>query len=387
MATLRYVAGNSITLLKNGVDFFPALEAAIDSARVEVHLETYIFADDVTGRRIAAALARAAQRGAVVRVVADGFGSRDFFPAAMIAALEKSGVEVLIYRPDLARFSFRRYRLRRMHRKIAVIDGETGFIGGINIIDDTNTPNHTPPRYDYAVKLTGPLVQELRPVVHRLWQILTWTNFRSRLYCTFPKLPPAGPAGTHLAALAIRDNLRHRNDIEAAYIDAIDNARDEVIIANAYFFPGATFRRALANAAERGVRVSLLLQGRVEYRWLHHATRALYGALLANGVQIIEYHKSFMHAKVAVIDDAWATVGSSNIDPFSFMLSREANVFVRDAAFCAQLRHSLRIAIQDGAAPVHLNEWKKRPMSERFLAWLAFGLGRFALGILGYPQK
>ena len=387
MATLRYVAGNSITLLKNGVDFFPALEAAIDSARVEVHLETYIFADDVTGRRIAAALARAAQRGAVVRVVADGFGSRDFFPAAMIAALEKSGVEVLIYRPDLALFSFRRYRLRRMHRKIAVIDGETGFIGGINIIDDTNTPNHTPPRYDYAVKLTGPLVQELRPVVHRLWQILTWTNFRSRLYCTFPKLPPAGPAGTHLAALAIRDNLRHRNDIEAAYIDAIDNARDEVIIANAYFFPGATFRRALANAAERGVRVSLLLQGRVEYRWLHHATRALYGALLANGVQIIEYHKSFMHAKVAVIDDAWATVGSSNIDPFSFMLSREANVFVRDAAFCAQLRHSLRIAIQDGAAPVHLNEWKKRPMSERFLAWLAFGLGRFALGILGYPQK
>ena len=387
MATLRYVAGNSITLLKNGVDFFPALEAAIDSARVEVHLETYIFADDVTGRRIAAALARAAQRGAVVRVVADGFGSRDFFPAAMIAALEKSGVEVLIYRPDLALFSFRRYRLRRMHRKIAVIDGETGFIGGINIIDDTNTPNHTPPRYDYAVKLTGPLVQELRPVVHRLWQILTWTNFRSRLYCTFPKLPPAGPAGTHLAALAIRDNLRHRNDIEAAYIDAIDNARDEVIIANAYFFPGATFRRALANAAARGVRVSLLLQGRVEYRWLHHATRALYGALLANGVQIIEYHKSFMHAKVAVIDDAWATVGSSNIDPFSFMLSREANVFVRDAAFCAQLRHSLRIAIQDGAAPVHLNEWKKRPMSERFLAWLAFGLGRFALGILGYPQK
>lgn len=387
MATLRYVEGNSITLLKNGVDFFPALEAAIDSARVEVHLETYIFADDVTGRRIAAALARAAQRGAVVRVVADGFGSRDFFPAAMIAALEKSGVEVLIYRPDLALFSFRRYRLRRMHRKIAVIDGETGFIGGINIIDDTNTPNHTPPRYDYAVKLTGPLVQELRPVVHRLWQILTWTNFRSRLYCTFPKLPPAGPAGTHLAALAIRDNLRHRNDIEAAYIDAIDNARDEVIIANAYFFPGATFRRALANAAARGVRVSLLLQGRVEYRWLHHATRALYGALLANGVQIIEYHKSFMHAKVAVIDDAWATVGSSNIDPFSFMLSREANLFVRDAAFCAQLRHSLRIAIQDGAAPVHLNEWKKRPMSERFLAWLAFGLGRFALGILGYPQK
>ena len=274
-----------------------------------------------------------------------------------------------------------------MHRKIAMIDGEIGFVGGINIIDDANTPNHTPPRYDYAVKLSGPLVQELRPVVHRLWQILTWTNFRNRLSCNFPKLAPAGPAGTHLAALVIRDNLRHRNDIEDAYLDAIDNAREEVIIANAYFFPGAAFRRSLASAAARGVRVTLLLQGRVEYRWLHHATRALYGALLASGVQIIEYHKSFMHAKVAVVDDSWATVGSSNIDPFSFMLSREANIIVRDAAFCAQLRHSLRMAIQDGAAPVHLKEWKQRPMSERFMAWLAFGLGRFALGVLGYPQK
>lgn len=384
---LRYVAGNSITLLKNGGDFFPALEAAIDSAATEVHLETYIFADDTTGRRIANALQRAAQRGAVVRVVVDGFGSRDFLPQAMIAELEKDGVELLIYRPDVARFSFRRYRLRRMHRKIAMIDGEIGFVGGINIIDDANTPNHTPPRYDYAVKLSGPLVQELRPVVHRLWQILTWTNFRNRLSCNFPKLAPAGPAGTHLAALVIRDNLRHRNDIEDAYLDAIDNAREEVIIANAYFFPGAAFRRSLASAAARGVRVTLLLQGRVEYRWLHHATRALYGALLASGVQIIEYHKSFMHAKVAVVDDSWATVGSSNIDPFSFMLSREANIIVRDAAFCAQLRHSLRMAIQDGAAPVHLKEWKQRPMSERFMAWLAFGLGRFALGVLGYPQK
>ena len=131
----------------------------------------------------------------------------------------------------------------------------------------------------------------------------------------------------------------------------------------------------------------LLLQGKVEYRWLHHATRALYGSLLAGGVEIIEYHKSFMHAKVAVIDDDWATVGSSNIDPFSFMLSREANVIVRDANFSAQLRHSLLAAILDGAVPVELSEWKQRPFLERFEAWLAYGSARFILGTLGYPQK
>ena len=387
MTTPRYVAGNSITLLKNGTDFFPALEAAIDAAQTEVHLETYIFADDTAGQRIVAALCRAAQREVIVRVVVDGFGSRDFFTPKIADELLKSDAEVFIYRTEAFRFSFRRYRLRRMHRKIAMIDGHTAFIGGINIIDDINTPHHTPPRYDYAVKIMGPLIQELRPVVHRLWLLLSWTQLRSRKHGMFPRVPPASPRGTHLAALVVRDNLRHRNDIEEAYLDAIENARDEIIIANAYFFPGLGFRRALVAAAARGVKVKLMLQGRVEYRWLHHATRALYGSLLAGGVEIIEYHKSFMHAKVAVIDDTWATVGSSNIDPFSFMLSREANIIVRDASFSAQLRHSLLAAIHDGAVPVDLKEWKQRPRLERFMAWLAYGSARLILGTLGYPQK
>ena len=320
-------------------------------------------------------------------MVIDGFGSHDFFPPEMADELTKSGVEIFIYRSEAFRFSFRRHRLRRMHRKISVIDGHTGFIGGINIIDDVNTPHHTPPRYDYAVKIAGPLVEELRPVVHRLWLLLSWTQFRSRKQNMFPQVPPAAPRGTHLAALVIRDNLRHRDDIEEAYLDAIEHARDEIIIANAYFFPGQSFRRALVAAARRGVKVKLMLQGRVEYILLHHATRALYGFLLDGGVEIIEYHKSFMHAKVAVIDDNWATVGSSNIDPFSFMLSREANVIVKDAIFCAQLRHSLLAAIRDGAIPIDLKEWKKRPFLERLMAWLAYGSARVILGTLGYPQK
>ena len=387
MATPRYVAGNSITLLKNGADFFPALEAAIDGAQTEVHLETYIFADDMVGQRIAAALRRAAQRNVVVRIVIDGFGSRDFFPPEMTDELLRSGAEVFIYRQEALQFSFRRHRLRRMHRKIAMIDGHIAFIGGINIIDDINTPHHTPPRYDYAVKLMGPLVQELRPIVQRLWQLLSWTRVRTRKHGMFPSIAAAAPCGTHLAALVIRDNLRHRDDIEEAYLDAIENARHDILIANAYFFPGLGFRRALVAAATRGVKVKLILQGRVEYRWLHHATRALYGSLLAGGVEIVEYHKSFMHAKVAVIDDDWATVGSSNIDPFSFMLSREANIIVRDANFSAQLRHSLIAAIQDGALPVGAKEWKQRPLWERLMAWLAYGAARFTLGTLGYPQK
>jgi phosphatidylserine/phosphatidylglycerophosphate/cardiolipin synthase-like enzyme len=134
--------------------------------------------------------------------------------------------------------------------------------------------------------------------------------------------------------------LALRSQIERAYLKALGGARREVLIANAYFFPGRRFRRALAEAARRGVRVRLLLQGRAEYVLPHLATQSLYEPLLGAGVEIVEYHRSFMHAKVAVIDD-WATVGSSNIDPFSLLLAREANVVVVDAGFAATLRERL----------------------------------------------
>ncbi len=383
----RYISGNAITLLRNGADYFPALERAIQAARAEIYLETYIFADDATGRRIASELERAAQRGVVVRVSVDGFGSRDYLPEALVRNMESAGVQVLIYRPEIGTFNIRRNRLRRLHRKIVLIDGEVAFVGGINIIDDLNTPKHTPPRVDFAVQIEGPLTAEIQPVVHRLWQLLAWTNFKQRLRAE-PLVPAVTRArGKQAAALVVRDNLRHRNDIEEAYLEAIENARRDITIACAYFFPGVEFRHALIRAAERGVRVRLLLQGRVEYVWLHYATRALYGSLLTAGIEIYEYHDSFMHAKVAVMDDEWATVGSSNIDPFSFLLSREANVVVRDVYFCGELRASLADMLRHGSRPIALQHWNKRPLRERLVAWLAYGLGRVTMGMLGYPQR
>ena len=159
-----------------------------------------------------------------------------------------------------------------------------------------------------------------------------------------------------------RDNIRHRRDIENAYLDAIDSATDEIIIANAYFLPGRRIRQALAQAAARGVRVVLLLQGRVEYVLLHYASRALYGMLLGAGIEIYSYHKSFLHAKVAVIDGRWATVGSSNIDPFSLMLAREANVVAIDAGFAGTLRDSLLQAISEGSQQIMADHWNQQPL-------------------------
>jgi cardiolipin synthase len=162
------------------------------------------------------------------------------------------------------------------------------------------------------------------------------------------------------AGLLLRDNLVHRRSIERAYLKAIGSAKREVLIANAYFFPGRRFRRALIEAMRRGVPVRLLLQGRIEYTLPHLATQAMYPPLLAAGIEIVEYHRSFLHAKVAVIDD-WATVGSSNIDPFSLLLAREANVVVFDAGFAAELRGQLRVAMAEGGKPIEREQLARRP--------------------------
>ncbi len=381
-----YLPGNAIALLETGSAFFPALLAAIDSAQQEFHLETYIFEDDATGRAVAGALCRAARRGVAVRVMVDGFGSPNF-SGTLRPLLEAAGAQVLIYRPEIAPFRLRRHRLRRLHRKLAVADGRTAFVGGINIVDDIDLAHPAPPRFDYAVRLEGPLLAPIHASVHRLWSQVAWAGFRRRLRLPPPIPAPAEPPGTMRAAFIIRDNLRHRRDIEKAYLDAIGRARGEIVLANAYFLPGLRFRHALLEAAGRGVRVSILLQGRIEYTLQHYATQALFGTLLAAGVRVFEYHLSFLHAKVAVIDRYWATVGSSNIDPFSLLLAREANVVISDREFADALRASLESAIRDGARELLPDDWKRQSRLRRLINWIAYGAVRLLIGIAGYGGK
>jgi cardiolipin synthase len=392
----EYVAGNRLTLLRNGEEYFPALVAAMDAAAHEVFLETYIFADDETGSLVADALARAAARGVAVHLLLDGYGARDFAPRFRRMLVE-AGAHVLFFRPDIRPWPIRRRpaRLRRMHRKLASVDGRVAFVGGINIIDDYDTPGHKPPRYDYAVRIEGPLAARVRAEAARLWMRVSWATLGRRWpgWQMFerrdsePPPPAAAQADGQLAALVVRDNLRHRRDIELAYLEQIAAARSDILIACAYFFPGRRFRQALAAAAARGVRVSLLLQGRVEYALLHYASRALYGRLLGAGIRIYEYHKSFLHAKVAVFDDEAACVGSSNIDPFSLLLAREANVFVRDRRFAQELRASLEAAMRAGARRVPLRTWRRLPVLTRLAIWAGYRLARLVMAFYGYGRE
>lgn len=383
----RFLPGNAIDLLRNGREFFPALLEAVANAQHDIGIETYIFADDPTGNRVADALIAAAARGVAVRVLVDGWGARHYLSRALEGRMVAGGVRLHKYRPEVAPWQFRTYRMRRLHRKLAHIDGQVAFVGGINIIDDMNTPGHKPPREDFAVRIRGPLLGVIVPKMARLWEIVALLSLDVDSTQELEEAVIVERAGSTTAKFLVRDNLRHRGDIETAYLAAIRTARREIIIANAYFFPGVRFRHALVDAAQRGVTVTLLLQAKVEFKLLHYASRALYGQLIDAGVNIEEYSQSFLHAKVAVIDDRWATVGSSNIDPYSLLMAREANVVVRDPVFADRLRMELLAMIAGGAARVAPLRWAGRPRLEKALCWAAFGFVRVALGVMGYGGR
>ena len=381
-----FVPGNRVTLLCGGDTYFSAIEAAFDRARQEINLETYIYRDDVTGQRIARALTRAAARGVEVRVVVDGFGSSEL-PPGMLERLRADGVRVAVFGPRISPWSFRRERLRRMHRKIVVVDREIAFVGGINIVDDNEPAGDMGPRHDYAVAVRGPLVDVIHLAVARLWRLLAWRSLRGEAIRRVALPGSTADAGTTRAAFLVRDSLRHRRDIENAYLRAIECAETEIMLAHAYFLPGAEFRHALVDAVRRGVRVTLLLQGRMEYFLERHASRALYRDFLDAGIEIHEYCRGYLHAKVAVIDGHWATVGSSNIDPFSLLLSREANVVVDDESFGAALATSIKETVATGSRRISPDFWKQQPAGLRLIRWLSYGLLRFAIGLSGHAVE
>ena len=381
----HFVAGNRVTLLTTGAEFFPALLADIQTARQEILLETYIFRIDVSTEPIALALIAAAERGVSVRILVDGFGSRDF-PADWIERLRAAGVDFRFFR--LARHWIipRRNRLRRLHRKLAVIDGRQAYAGGINLHDDCDNalPGYAP-RYDYAVRIEGPLVDAVSLTMRKLWRQLAALHGDGWPVLAGPRSNPR-PVGVMAARLVVRDNLRHRLSIENEYLRQCHLARHEILIDNAYFLPGIRLRRDMIQAVERGVRVRLLLQGRPDHPVMQWATRSLYGQFLRAGIEIHEYRAGHMHAKVAVVDTRWATVGSSNIDPFSLGLAREANVVVDHYPFARELQSSILKRLREDSLRILPQMVVRARWWEKWIAWTCYGIARFAINLAGLGE-
>jgi cardiolipin synthase len=340
--------GNRVRLAENGEEFFAQTFAAIAQAQREILLETFILFDDKVGQALQQHLIDAARRGVDVQVTVDGYGSPRFSPG-FIEQLTAAGVRFRVFDPHPPVLGMRLHVFRRMHRKLLVLDGARAFVGGINFSADHLQDFGPGSKQDYAVELEGPVVADIRGFARAaIASDGSGASWRRPLQPD----PDAAVVGDACVLFAVRDNQRHTDAIEDEYRHAIRAARREVIIANAYFFPAYGFLRELHQAARRGVRIRLILQGEPDMPIALTAARTLYRHLLDDGVQIHEYCERPFHGKVALVDEEWSTVGSSNLDPLSLSLNLEANVFIRDRAFTAHLRERLAALMEQHCRPV-----------------------------------
>ena len=373
-----WTRGNAIRLLENGDAYFPRLFDVIASARQEVLLETFILFEDRVGLQLRALLVAAAERGVRVALSVDGWGTPGL-SEPFVQSLVDSGVALHVFDPGPRPFGWRPRALRRLHRKIAVIDGRAGFVGGINFSADHLSDHGPGAKQDYAVEIHGPLVGRLRRfLLSKLPQLRPGTS---------PVLPEPAAAGPMRARLVVRDNQDHPEDIERHYRLAIRSARERVLIANAYFFPGYRLVRELRLAARRGVDVRLILQGRPDMPIARTAASTLYLHLLRAGVRIYEYRRRPLHGKVALADRRWSTVGSSNLDPLSLALNLEANVVIDDPGFNAGLHAHLGQLMAQDCLEVQAEHLPRVRGLALLRTYLAFHLLRkFPAWARGLPQ-
>lgn len=383
---VKWTEGNAFELLENGEGFFPAVFEAIAAAKRSVLIETFIIFDDRVGRELQQALCEAASRGVQIDVTADGYGTADL-PTAYIERLVECGVRLHIFDPKPRRLGFRTNLFRRLHRKIVVVDSDVAFVGGINFGADHLVENGPMAKQDYAVKIRGPLVAEIEADALKLLatgarQASFWRNLRWRRRARHEH-----PGGV-VAAWVTRDNDEHTNDIEQHYRIGIRAARHEITIANAYFFPGYSLLRDLRNAAKRGVRVRLVLQGEPDMPAARFAATMLYDYLLSAGVEIYEYCERPFHGKVATVDKQWATVGSSNLDPLSLALNLEGNVMIRDEGFAATLHERLERLIDSQCRLMEPGSRPRRRIQRVLVGVFVFHfLRRFPSWVNWFPAR
>ncbi len=359
--------GNACQLLRDGVEAYPAMLEAIRHARRYVRLETYMFITDAVGELFGQALAEAAERGVHVKVLYDALGSwtsrGDFFED-----LRQRGVDIRPFKPFRLGRGLR-HLLRRDHRKILVVDGEVAFVGGVNISAHWAPPGQGHGWRDDVLRIEGPAVHELERRFLATWRMAFQERFerlRHRLHRQRWHLRLGPPRGK--VALAV---LSSRRGIHRAYLHAIARARRSVLIAAAYFVPDRRMVAALREAARRGVEVHLLLNGRSDHPVLEFVTRAFYERLLGAGVRIFEWQRGVMHAKTAVVDGVWGTIGSFNLERMSLAFHHEVNAVFADARLGRAVEESFRNDCGH-CREVRLETFRRRPLWRKVLERVLF---------------
>jgi cardiolipin synthase A/B len=388
MRTINFTCSNHIKLLHCGAEFFPALMTAINAAKVEIYLETYIFSEDETGNAVKATLGRAASRGVVVNVITDWIGTGRVQSNLLGQTFKKMQVNYRSFNPWFKR------GIIRTHRKLCIIDQRLAFLGGLNINDDlvSDDDSHSAlpaPRWDFSVRIEGPLTKDIHLEAKAQWERLGKLKLKKRwnIFRKVQKRLVAVTGEAMLAGLVIRDNLRNRRTIQRTYLQALGHAHSNALLANPYFAPGRKLRNALASTAARGIDVTLLI-GVGQFRIQDAIAHSFYPKLLQSGVKVVEYRKTQLHGKVAVIDDEWATVGSSNWDGLSLFVNQEANIVIKDMNFARSLRLHIEQGVADGVS-INLSDFEKIPWFERIWYGIAFYFYKNILRIITlgrYPE-
>jgi len=366
--------GNQVRLLSGGEAAFPAMLAAIDGARAEVLLESYIFAQDETGERFMTALAGAAGRGALVRVIVDAVGTIGRLSSSRIVQLEQSGVRVLVYRP-LAPWRRRPGLWRRDHRKLLAVDGRVGFVGGLNIADEYNEGRvQARPWRDLHVRIEGPAVLELVRLFVGTWNAESGPSDRLIPPSLRAPRPTPDPAEVGSPVQIVGTRFWPRGGLmRRSFLHAVRRSTTTVAIANPYFVPDRSMMRALTDAAARGVDVRVVIPRRSDVLAIDLAARSMVAPLLRAGVRVAEWPAGMIHEKAAAVDGCWATVGSFNLDHRSLRYNLEVTANLFDGAVASAVQDRI---LSDFSASVAIDAetLARRPLLARVLSWLLYRL-------------
>jgi len=350
--------GNAVEVLRNGVQIFPSMLAAIRGAKKTINLEFYIYWDGRIGREFAEALAERARAGVEVKVILDAVGSATM-SRNLIDFLTRNGIDLEWYHP-LRWYTLSRFN-HRTHRKLMIVDGRVGFSGGVGIADDwlgdADSRDHW---RETVVRVEGPVVTQMQFAF-----MDNWVKSRGELLTGLDYFPSVEPCGPHVAQVIKSSPSEGSSTVKLLYIISIVSAAKSIYISNAYFVPDRDTTRALEGAVRRGVDVRVIVPGEyTDVPIVRQASRLHYDYLLRRGIRIFEYQPTMMHAKTMVVDGIWSTVGSSNFDERSFRLNDEVNVNILSEPIAHQME-TMFFEDMARSREVTLRRWFKRGMTER----------------------
>ena len=379
-----YTALNKVQLIRGGKEYFDLLVHLINEATESIHLQTYIYANDETGARIATALKAAAKRKVQVYLLADGYASQTL-SQKFITELLEAGVNFRFFEPLLKSKNF--YFGRRMHHKIFVADAKFAVVGGINVANRYNEMPGNPSWLDFALYSEGEIAKELCVLC---WK--TWNSFPVKMRKTScEKMHPLFKfTGEETSRIRMRRNdwVRRKNEISATYIEMFRNAQSHITILCSYFLPGKIIRKLLRNAAKRGVTIKVIVTDRSDIMLAKHAERWLYDWLLRNNIELFEYQPSVLHAKIAVCDSKWLTIGSYNINNLSAYASIELNLDVHNANFASGVEQTLTTIIQNECVAINKEKHiQTNNVFKQFIRWASYQILRIIFYMLTFYYK